>query len=267
LYFQGNKQDGKVNKTANGALISHIDVTRNLSVGRDNERSFLKALSTQSIGKSVKPYLYADENTVDWYGSNMQKNGSTYHYIKVYNKYQDLIRHQSKILKGADSESFAYYGKLLEFCQHFGVVREEHSFKRPLLKKLNCFAWGLFVESQLESELEHVTTIRKRLEVSKMNYTTIADQLIEQGICTNRQSANATMAHYMLWLHGHDLEKQKTQFRVHKSRLLQIGIDISVKLDIARSPIRLKSAEVIEVKILSVPDWYKKPVTPLRLVA
>jgi len=259
LYFQG-KEGSKVNKTANGALISHIDFTRNLSVGRDNERAFLKALSTQSIGKSVKPYLYADENTVDWYSSNMQKNGSTFRYIKVYNKYQDLLRHQAKILKRADSSDFAYYGRLLDFCQENGVVREEHSFKRPLLKKLNCFAWGLFSESQLDSELQHITELRKRLSVVKTDYSTIADELLNRGICKSRQSAHATMSYYILWLHGQPLETHKTQFRVHKSRLLQLGIDIGINYDVSRSSVLYaKSSKLIEATILTPPDWYKLP--------
>lgn len=267
LYFSGGQIEGKkASKTTDGAIISHIDVTRNLSVGCDNEKTYLKALSTQSIGKSVKPYLYADENTVDWYGSNIQKNGSTYRYIKCYNKHNDLVRHQQKVLKTADSASIAYYDKLLSYCLEQGVIREEHSFKRPLLKKLNCFAWGLFSENDLVGELHHITDIRKRLEVAKMNYASVADELLERKICKTRLSANTTQSYYFMWLHGQELDTKKKQFRLHKSRLLQIGIDISVKLDISRaSPIRLKSMQVIEVKVLTAPDWYKKPI--LRLVA
>ncbi len=257
FYFQG-KEGSRISKTSDGAMISHIDVTRNWSVGRGNERTYLKALASQSIGRGVQPFLYPDENTVDWYGSNMQKNGSTFRYIKVYNKFQDLLRHQSKVLKGANSESFAYYGRLLDFCTDNGVLREEHSFKRPLLKKLGCFAWGLFSESDLQSQLEPITDIRKRLEVSKIEHETIADRLIAAGICKSGQSANATQNYYAMWLQGQELDKQKKQFRVHKSRLLQIGVDIGVKPDISRYlPTHVKSISSITVKVIqSPPDWY-----------
>jgi hypothetical protein len=260
LFFQG-KEGSRASKTSDGALISHIDVTRNWSVGSGNERAYLKALSSQSIGRSVPPFLYPDENTVDWYGSNMQKNGSTFRYIKVYNKFQDLLRHQFKILKWADSASFAYYRQLLDFCSDNGVLREEHSFKRPLLKKLNCFAWGLFSESDLQSHLESITNIRERLEASKIEHETIADRLIEAGICKSGQSANATQNYYSMWLHGQELDKHKRQFKLHKSRLLQIGFDISVKPDISRySPTNVKSITSIVVKVIqSPPDWYVLP--------
>lgn len=104
-----------------------------------------------------------------------------------------------------------------------------------------------------------------------MSFETIADQLLEAKICTSRQSANSTQMVYLMWLHGEYMDSRKSQFRVHKSRLLQIGIDISQKLDISRAPLRLKSCDIIEVKQLSMPEWYRKPVVPtqplLKLVA
>ena len=263
---------GKPNKTANGAIIKHIDFTRNLAVGLGNERAYNKALSTQSIGRSVPPFLYPDENTVEWYGANMQKmSGSTFRYIKVYTKTADLLRNQKKLCKGVNEQDFQYFEDLLQFTVRNGVIREEHSFKREYLKKHNLFAYGLFKETDFIAELQVITDIRKRLEVNNMKYETIADQLLTEKICTNRQSANATQCHYSMWLHGEYMDKRSTQFKVHKKRLLQLGIDISVKLDITRAPIRLKSIEVIEVKSIDAPSWYRHPVVPtqshLRLVA
>lgn len=275
-YFQG--KDGKrANKTADGAIIKHIDFTRNLSVGLGNERPFLKALSTQSIGRSVSPFLYPDENTVEWYGANVQKNGSTYRYIKVYTKTADLLRNQRKLCKDASDNDLQYFDDLLQFTVRNGVVREEHSFKREYLHRHDLFAYGLFDESQFNEELQVITELRKRLEVSNMKYQTIADQLLEEGVCKSRQSANATQMYYTMWLHGEYMDKSKSQFREHKRRLLLIGIDISQKLDITRAPLRLKSSDIIEVKQIPAPDWYRHPQIPtlttnppkpqLRLVA
>jgi hypothetical protein len=110
-----------------------------------------------------------------------------------------------------------------------------------------------------------------------MKYQTIAEQLLEANICNSRQSANATQMYYMLWLHGEYMDKTKKQYRVHKSRLLQIGIDISQKLDITRAPLRLKESQIIEVSEVHPPEWYRHPTIPtlptnppkpqLRLVA
>jgi len=276
LYFQG--PDGKhVNKTADGAIIKHIDFTRNLAVGLGNERPFNKALSTQSIGRSVPPFLYPDENTVEWYGANVQKNGSTYRYVKVYTKTADLLRNQRKLCKDATEEDLQYFDDLLQFTVRNGVIREEHSFKREYLHRHDLFAWGLFNEGQFNEELQVITELRKRLEVSNMKYETIADQLLQEKICKSRQSANSTQMAYSMWLHGEYMDKSKSQFREHKRRLLLIGIDISQKLDITRAPLRLKESQIIEVKDILAPDWYRHPQipnlstnppqSPLRLVA
>ena len=207
-------------------------------------------------------------------------NGSTFRYIKVYTKTADLLRNQKKLCKNANPEDFQYFEDLLQFTVRNGVIREEHSFKREYLKKHDLFAYGLFKETDFLTELQVITDIRKRLEVNNMKYETIADQLIEEGICKNAQSANATQLAYSKWLHGEYMDSSKSQFRINKKRLLQLGIDISVKLDITRAPLRLKSTEVIEVKPIEAPSWYRHPVipqdfsptpptspTPLRLVA
>lgn len=261
LYFQGT--DGKhVNKTADGVIIKHIDFTRNLAVGLGNERPFLKALSTQSIGRSVSPFLYPDENTVEWYGDNVQKNGSTYRYIKVYTKTADLLRNQRKLCKDVSDNDLQYFDDLLQFTVKNGVVREEHSFKREYLHRHNLFAYGLFDMNAFNDELQVITELRKRLEVSNMKYETIADQLLEEGICKNRQSANSTQMAYSMWLHGAYMDKTKSQFREHKRRLLLIGIDVSQKLDITRAPLRLKESQVIEVSQILPPAWYRHAEVP-----
>lgn len=276
LYFQ-SKPGQPVNKTADGAIIKHIDFTRNLSTGLGNERPFLKALSTQSIGRSVSPFLFPDENTVEWYGANVQKKGSTYRYIKVYTKTADLLRNQRKLCKNASEHDLDYFDDLLQFTVRNGVVREEHSFKREYLHRHDLFAYGLFNECQFDEELQVISQLRKRLEVSNMKYETIADQLLNEKVCGSRQSANSTQMYYTMWLHGHYIDKSKSQYREHKRRLLQIGIDISQKLDITRAPLRLKESQIIEVFEILPPEWYRHAEVPtlptlppqpkLRLVA
>lgn len=270
-FKQAFKGKGTNDKIYNGAVIKHIDFTRNLAVGQGNEKAYLKGLSTQSIGRSVPAFLYPDETTVEWYGAHMQKmTGSTYRYIKVYIKLSDLLRNEKKLLKGASFDDIDYFELVKDFTFKNGVIREEHSFKREYLKRHDLCAYGLVKESEFNEELQVITNIRKRLEVNNMTYETIADQLIEEGICKSKQAANATQMAYSMWLHGQSMNRTSSQFRVYKSRLLQIGIDISIKLDISRAPLRLKNCEVIEVRSIEAPAWYRQPVVPtnhLRLVA
>lgn len=271
-YIHYSGKDGhSVNKTADGAIIRHIDFTRNMAVGKGNERPFLKGLSTQSINRSISPFLYPDENTVEWYGKNAQKNGSRYRYVKVYNKTSDLLRHLRERTNNQSHADINYYNDLVQFTASHGVVREEHSFKSMYLKEKSLFAWGLFNEQAFHDELQTITNIRKHLSVANMKFQTIADQLLEQGVCKSTQSANATAMYYNLWLHGEYFDKTKRQYFEHRKRLLNLGIDIGVKLDISRAPIRLKECQEIEVKPLAIPDFYRMPTTiahaHLRLVA
>ena len=92
-----------------------------------------------------------------------------------------------------------------------------------------------------------------------MTYETIAEQLIAQGICNSTQSANATEAYYMKWLHGGNIDRSKRQYHVHRSRLLQIGADIAIPYDATRLPPQIRSSEVINLRSAPVPNWYRMP--------
>lgn len=249
-------------RKGNGAVITHIDFTKNHVVGNGNEQSFIAGLSTMSINRSVAPYLYPNRNTVEWFSKSIQGKGSSFRYSKVYAKAADMIKRRKERISKADYEMVQYYDRLTAWVIERGIAREEHSFKSKFLNQYNLNLWGLVNESDFAPYLECITDITKRLEVSHMNYETIAEQLIDQGVVKTKQAANCTMSYYMLWAHGHEIDKTKRQYFEHRKRLKQIGIDIGVKLDISRSPIRLKDAQVIEVKPLTLsdmPDWYIKP--------
>jgi II/X family phage/plasmid replication protein len=252
---------GTHTRVGNGAVITHLDFTTNHYVGYGKEQTFLKALSTQSINRSIPAYLYPNENTVEWFSKNFQGNGSSFRYVKCYTKAADLIRNERKRCSKQDHQAIDYYTKLINYCIQMGVVREEHSYKSKFLKNYKLDLYGITKENDFDQLNNCITEIRKRLEVTHMKYELISDQLLAQDICKSRQAANSTQNYYSLWLHGHQLEKQSTQYRVHKARLKQLGIDISIKLDISRSPLRLVASEVIEVRPLPKPDWYIDPIS------
>jgi hypothetical protein len=260
-YRQPN-QGCEIGSYIDGPVIRSIDWTRNLAVGQGNEPAFLRALSTQTIGRGLQPHLFPNGYTVDWGSqkSRYQGRGSTYRYDKAYIKAQDLITHQAQRLKGASEEDIRYYKRLIEYCQDLGVVREEQSKKAPWLKKHGNLAYyGLCTEAAFLPHLNDIEAAIARMEVHQLSYETISEQLIESGVCRSTQSANATDAIYQKWLHGTPLNLKKSQYYTHKSRLLQIGIDISMPHDTSRMAPQIKRGKLITVAPALAPSWYRPP--------
>lgn len=253
VFFRQSNEGKHAQMETNGAVIKHIDFTRNLSVGEGNEEAYLRALSSQTIGRGKVGYLYPNQQTVDW------NKGSTYRYDKVYIKAYDLEKHKdARVSPRTNPQDIDYYDLLIDHCKANGVIREEHSFKRPFLRRKNLCFYGLVTERDFMPFLEDLEKAMKRLDVTHTEYETLSDQLIAEGVCKSRQSANSTQCVYLQWLHGQTL-KRNTQYYVHRARLLQIGIDIGVKFDVTRLPIQIRRQEVIDVKPLAVPDWYQMP--------
>jgi len=253
-----------------GAIIQHLDWTRNHMVGQGREHSYLRALSSLTIGRGLEPYLYSNGATVEWKSSRsrLKGKGSGYRYDKVYIKAGDLKSYRKDRLKNASAEEVIYYDQLIEYCQDVGIVREEQSKKSPFLKKHNLAYYGLCNELDYLPHLMDIETAQKRLEVTNMTYETIADQLIDKGVCKSRQSANATESYALKWLHGMHLDKSKSQYFQHRSRLLQLGMDISIQHDITRPRLQVRSSDVIDLRLATRPDWYRMPqVSQLRAVA
>ena len=256
-------KDGKrARLITDGAVIRHLDWTRNHMVGQGKEYTFLRGASSLTIGRGLQPYLYPNGATLDW-GSHKLKvkgEGSTYRYDKLYVKAKDLIDHRDKRLKNATQADIEYYDRLIEHCEDCGIVREEQGKKAPFLKKHGTLAfYGLCEECDFLPHLNDIENALKRFEVNHMNYETIAEQLIKQGICNSAQSANATESYALKWLHGAALDKSKSQYHVHRSRLLELGIDIAIPHDVTRLPPQIRSTEVVELKPAPVPDWYRMP--------
>ncbi len=102
----------------------------------------------------------------------------------------------------------------------------------------------------------------KTIQISHDEHQSIAHQLLASGVVDTLRKANTTMSYFTMWQHGTDLRQvlKQAQFYEHKARLKAIGIDIGQQFDVSRMCPTLKRSEVIEVKPLRVPDWYKMPV-------
>lgn len=260
-WFAQGEDGSKAQLVSNGAMIDHIDFTRNFSVSAGREVAFLRGLSSQAIGKGKEPYLYGNGLTVDWY------KGSTVLYKKVYQKAFDLMKHQSKRLKQATEGEAEHYQRVIDWCNDNGILREEHSFKSKWLRRKGLCFYGWTQESDFNEYLKDIDNAMKRLQIMKLDYETIAEQLIKNRIVNSFQAANATQAVVHKWLHGVIIPRN-SQYYVHRPRLLQLGIDISMPYDVTKMPPQIRSNTLIEVCDVQPPSWYRMPkVHSLKSVA
>lgn len=267
LWHRQTSEDEVAKQVADGAIIRHLDWTRNHMVGRGNEYSFLRGASSLTIGRALEPYLYPNGATLEWLNRKLKVRGegSTYRYDKIYIKALDLKDKRIKRLKNASQDEIKYYDQLIEYCEDLGIVREEQSKKTPFLKKHKLNYYGLCNELDFLPYLNDIDIALSRLEVTSMVYETIAEKLIEKGICKSRQSANATESYALKWLHGTPLDRTKSQYFEHKSRLLKIGIDVTIPYDLTKTRLQIKRSDVVNLQIVKPPSWYVMPrITQLR---
>jgi II/X family phage/plasmid replication protein len=122
--------------------------------------------------------------------------------------------------------------------------------------------YGNVTEQDFYQHLQGIENAMKTIHISHDEHQSIADQLLSHGIVKSRQAANATQSYALLWQQGTDIRQEisRANFFVHKARLKSIGIDIGQQFDVSRICPTLKRSEVIEVKPLEVPPWYKIPI-------
>lgn len=244
----------------NGAEITRVDWTKNYEVGRDNEKTLLAAVSTQTLPAKM-PYLYPNGETVVFtHINNHGETGSRSIYHKIYRKSRDFDRFRSSRYKyGKLNEvSRAYFDKLHSYVIERGIIREEKEFKRVWLHKHNQNWYGLSDELKFNPYLGEINKIMKHLTVSKSDFNTIESQLIENNICTPVQ-ALATVEKFLNWTLGKDMPRTSSWY-VHRKRLKMIGYDIAIQLDITRKlPKNPLAGMNITLRDCSPPDWYKLP--------
>ena len=238
-----------------GAVFDHLDWTRNHAVGKGNEYQFLRGISSQTMGRGRVGHLFPNGATCAW------GYGSTYGMTKLYIKSVDLRDHFKSNTKNQSLEDITYYNSVINYCDDVGIVREEQSFKRPLLRRKNLSFYGLTKESDFAPLLDIVDVTMKRLEINAVHTCSIAQQLVNSGVCSSTKSANATQMAAMIWLAGDNVELafSRSQYFKHKSNLKQIGIDISVPYDVCRLSPVIRRVEAITVKPVEIPTWYRRP--------
>ncbi|OEE73172.1 phage/plasmid replication protein, II/X family [Vibrio splendidus] len=248
-------QDGKVSSlVGDGAEITSIDWTRNMSVGKGSEQSFIRGMSSIQMGRGRKPKLYPDGTSCYW------GEGSEWEVIKLYTKGVELRRHMKKV-KNLDADTLNYIDQLIEYCEINGVVRLESSLRQKLLKRYNLQFYGYVEEHDFLPHLQNFENAMNTISVSHDHHETIAQQLLSCGVVDTVRKANTTMNYFTLWQNGTDLREtlNRSQFYEHKARLKKIGIDIGQQFDVSRMCPTLKRSKEIEVQPLLVPAWYQLP--------
>ena len=270
IFHRQGKDGSKVQTFSNGAVIKRLDITTNKSVGKGNERKFLLALSQMRYRNSIGR-LHTNGCTVDWLSA---KGNANLIYPSCYIKHEEFKVHSYEKIKkrfGESSDEFKYYKSVCDFCEESGVVRFEQKLKSRYLQRENLCYWGLSDFTKLEALNVEFIDMYKKLSVSNYDLETIAEQLVRKGVVDSLRQASTSAYYAMLWLAGKDLGLKSSQFKVHRARLRNIGIDIANPCDNERfQAVRVINVEEIFVKPFKAPDFYRFPSNVpvnLRLVA
>lgn len=252
-----------------GARIHRLDLTTNFSVGQGNVDAYLRGVSTQRIGRNVG-YLYPNGKTVAWTPSGGGKGGRL-QYRKCYDKANELQRNLlPRILRrfGEETTEYKYVTDLHKFVEKLGIVRFEQELKSEFLYREHLCHWGLFDESRFSELHKEFLSVDSKLQVTSMDYMTIAQLLKDKDIVKSTQAANATALFFNVWLHGGQTLIKERQFKTYAARLNKIGIDIRKAPDLSKhSPIIIRQAkEIVKSADIVLPEWYRHP-NHLRIAA
>jgi len=251
------KGSAKFVTMTDGAIFQRIDVTSNLATGGFS-KDYIKGLATLPYRNS-NPNLYPNGCSCDW--RTASGGVSSLMYSKVYDKAHELKLHSMKKIKnsvGENSLEYAYLKKVFLYCQENGVVRFEQEFKSELLRRMNARYWGLFADAAFDEEHTKFRSLDEKLQVTSMEYETIAELLFRNNYVTSTKAAHTTSIYFLEWLHGKSFDATKTQVKLHRARLRKIGIDICRPCNISSiSPIFVKKATEVVTQELSIPTWYR----------
>lgn len=250
-------------QVGDGMRITRIDLTTNRTTGEGNALQYIKALSTQRAGYKLAN-LYADGCTVDWQARDQ--------YRKAYDKATAIAKFllpKARRNFGDESSEAQYLRDLIAYCKAHGVVRMEQELKREYLLREGLAWWGLFDEERLKKVHGEFLAIDERLTVTAMDFETISEHLVSQGVVDNTKAANTTAQYALAWIGGKSFDLGKSQVKIMRARLRQIGIDIANPCDTSRfTPVvHVASRDVIPVDVLPMPSFYRRPAGHLQLVA
>ncbi len=189
--FRHQGEDGsRVETSSDGAVITELHITSNVSVGQGNEADYIKGLSTLSY-RYMEPRLHTNGQTCDWLSKrNHEGRASTLIYPSAYCKAFEMELHLLPKIKrkyGPESIEARYVNQLIRHCRDCGVVRLEQKLKSAFLRKENFRFYGLFDEAGLVPIHEEFINLDNKLQVTAMTIEGISERLVRMGICNGRR--------------------------------------------------------------------------------
>jgi len=268
VFLLSGEDGSKVKTSSDGAIITELHITSNVSVGSGCVDDYIRAISTQHY-RNMKPRLHTNGQTCDYL--NTKGKASSLIYPSIYNKAFELHLHTlPKYIRrfGDQSPEVNYLKKLINYCTEQGVARFEQKLKSQFLRKNNFRFYGLFDEKKLVPYQEKFLNIDNKLEaMTAMTFENISQKLIRLHVVDSTLAANTTAMYFVQWMHGSSFDLSKSAVKKHRARLRKIGFDIADTFDVSRhNIISIVRQKEIVVSSLSMPEWYKKAST-LRLVA
>ena len=264
-YYQTGE---KAQRIANGAVVTELHLTSNISTGADNSADFVRGISTLPYRNS-QPRLHTNGNTCDW----LSKSGkaSSLIYPSVYIKSKELTLHAlPKVARtyGTDSSEYRYLQRVISYCAVHGVVRFEQKLKSAFLRRENINLYGLIDPQKLRSIHQEFLNLPNKLQVEAMTFENVAEQLLSSNVVSSTQAANTTCMYFVQWMHGKQFDFAKSQVKTHRARLRKIGFDIALPFDQTKHGlVRVKHSRQVNISNLVCPDWYQVPRAHLQLAA
>jgi hypothetical protein len=270
IFYRQGDCGKRVLRCSDGATITRLDITTNLSVGAGCQDTYIRALASLRYRNSI-PHLYPNGKTTDWKSKN---HNAPLIYASVYNKAHEITSKQLfKIEKefGKESQEYKYLCGVLYYCESNGVVRFEQKLKSAFLRKKKLNFWGLFDETELNPIHNEFINLDKKLQVEHMTLESISEKLQRLDIVTGTYAANTTANYALQWLNGQVFDLHLSAVKKHRARLRKIGIDIANVPDLTiHSPVLIRKTQTITTSLLEKPNWYipaNTNTTNLKLVA
>jgi len=263
LLMGQTSEDKKTTIYSDGAIIKRVDLCSMVTTGGHAD-DYIKALSTQPY-RHLIPRLHTNGKTCDW----LSKSGNArLIYAKVYDKSNEINLRalpSAKRQYGANSNEYLYLKELSENLSFNGVVRFETGLRYELLKQKNNQFYGLHCMEELKEPIRQLMSLDERIKVTKMDMHTIADTLINEGVCKDYRAANTSAFYVFNWMHGQTFDFSKRQVQEHRARLRRIGIDIKYACDVTRfSPVKISKSIEINKGEFVAPSFYK-PIKYLKV--
>ena len=231
-----------------GAVVSRVDMTTNFSMG-DDASDFMHWLATQKISRS-KNTAYEGEcvywGSIKYAQSKAYLKGEELNKViarfkrKYFNESSQAVCDSSRECDLVEAD-LRYLEKLQQYCKQQGFIRHEVRFSERYLNQKGLKPWHTTHETLKVHYQKELKKMTERCEISK----TVSDL------------NGAVRATYYDYLNGVNVKANLTKqtFYRHRSKILDLGIDIAEATTVRALRVKPK---LVEVKAAEMPLFYQR---------